>query len=197
MTGADNSRQMPADDEWARLWRDDTRDAASSERAARITMAHVWRFDQKIFWRNAREYAAGLALMGVFLYQIAAGDDRTGGVLGLICVGFVMAYLWWNHRGMQPLDPVADLTAYRNAALNRYDAQIRLLRAVTYWYLLPLMAPMLWQVSRTWATSPWSAVAIVIVDVAVFLFIRWLNVTVATGVLRAGRAKMAAMLPEE
>ena len=89
-------------------------------------MARVWRFDQQIFWRNFREYTAGLVLMVVFAGQIALNNDPFGGAIGLACVGFVMTFLWWKHRHLEPLDPAADLRVYRRALLQRFDDQIRL-----------------------------------------------------------------------
>ncbi|MDZ4797439.1 MAG: hypothetical protein SGI92_04710 [Bryobacteraceae bacterium] len=50
-----------------------------------------------------------------------------------------MAYLWRsNRKTQQPLDPALDVRSYQAALIQRYDAQIRLLSNVKYWYVLPL-----------------------------------------------------------
>jgi hypothetical protein len=160
-------------------------------------MAHVWRFDQKIFWRNFREYAAGIALLVLFGGQIVLGYDRIGGAIGFLSVAFVMAYLWWTHRGLQPLDPAADLAAYRVALLGRFDDQIRLLRTVPYWYLLPLFVPCLWVTGRMWDQQRWRVLVPLAILAALYTVIGWLNVRVGVPRLRRTRAKVEAMFADE
>ena len=136
-------------------------------------------------------------LLVVFLGQLVMGNDRIGALVGIGSVGFVMAYLWWKHRGLQPLDPTADVIAYKTALLARVDDQIRLVRSVTYWYLLPLFLPVLWQAARVWDKRPWAAVLSLAVVGAAFAFVRWLNVTAGVGALLATRANVEAMFPQE
>lgn len=143
-----------------------------------------------------REYAAGLVLMIVFAGQIALNDDRFGGVIGLACVGFVMTFLWWKHRHLEPLDAAADLSLYRRALIKRFDDQIRLLRSVPYWYLLPLVGPGLWGAISQWPREGWMVLIPLGVLVAVFAFIGWLNVRVAVPGLRAARDRVAMMASE-
>ena len=183
--------------DWARLWNDYSVDASHPELLARLTLTHVWKFDQTIFWRNFREYAAGLVVLVVFAGQAILSDDRAGALLGAGCVGFVMLYLWWKHRGLQPLDPMLDLAAYRQAALARYDGQIRLLQTVTYWYLLPLLVPVLWQLARAWPKSPVAAGLMAVVVVGLYGFLRWLNVNVAAVQLKASRERLERMFPND
>jgi len=187
----------PADEDWARMWQGHIGSQEDPERVARRIMAQVWRFDQTLFWRNAREYAAGIVLLVVFLGQLAIGDDRIGALVGIGSVGFVLGYLWWKHRGLQPLDPAADAIAYKAALLARVDDQIRLLRSVTYWYLLPLSLPSLWQAAHVWDKSPWAAALSLAVVGALFGFLRWLNVTAGVGALLATRANVESMFPGE
>jgi hypothetical protein len=163
------------------------------ERVARRIMAQVWRFDQTLFWRNAREYAAGIVLLVVFVGQLVMGDDRIGALVGIGSVAFVMGYLWWKHRGLQPLDPAADVIAYKSALLARFDDQIQLLRSVTNWYLLPLFLPTLWQALHVWKKSPLAAVVSLLVVSALFAFVRWLNVTAGVNALLAARANVESM----
>lgn len=196
MSDANTQHPTREDDELLRLWQHDPSAQADAERAARAMMARVWRFDQQILWRNVREYAVGLVLMVVFAGQIALNHDRFGGAIGLACVGFVMTFLWWTHRRLEPLDPAANLSVYRRALLQRFDDQIRLLRKVPYWYLLPLFGPGLWSAVSQWHRVGWMALAPLAVLVVVFAFIGWLNVKVAVGGLRAARDQVAKMAAE-
>ena len=197
MNGIEDRRLPPTDDKWARMWQGHMTSAQDSERVARTIMAQVWRFDQTLFWRNAREYAAGIVLLVVFLGQLVVGDDRIGALVGIGSVGFVLGYLWWKHRGLQPLDPAADASAYKAALLARVDDQIRLLRSVTYWYLLPLSLPTLWKAMYVWDKRPWAAVLSLAVVVVFFAFVRWLNVRLGVGALLAPRATVESLCSEE
>ena len=197
MNESHHQKNSEPEHEWMRLWREGGVDPSKPESLVRLTLTHVWKFDQTIFWRNFREYAAGLVILTVFAGQAAWGDDRVGGLLGTGCVGFVMLYLWWKHRGLQPLDPMLDLAAYRQAALARYDGQIRLLHTITFWYLLPLLVPVLWQSARVWQKSPIVAVLSAAVVMALYVFLRWLNVNVAAAQLKEARQKLERMFATE
>jgi hypothetical protein len=197
MNSTDDRPLPPPDDEWGHMWQGHMASREDPERVARRIMAQVWRFDQILFWRNAREYAAGIVLLVVFLGQFVMGHDRIGALVGIGSVGFVMGYLWWKHRNLQPLDPAADVRAYRAALLARVDDQIGLLRSVTYWYLLPLALPALWQAVHVWEKSPWAAAIALAAVLAGFAFVRWLNVVVGVNVLLATRAKVETMFAGE
>jgi hypothetical protein len=197
MNSTDEHALPQGDGDWVRMWQGRMACVEDPDRVARTIMAQVWRFDQTLFWRNAREYAAGLVLLIVFLGQLVIGDDRVGALVGIGCVGFVLGYLWWKHRGLHPLDPALDAMAYKAALLARVDDQIRLLRSLTYWYLLPLSLPSLWQAVRVWDKSPWAAVVSLAVVGALFVFLRWLNITAGVGALLAARANVESMLAEE
>ena len=93
MNSADEDTLPPTDQEWTRMWQGRMASEDDPERVARTIMAQVWRFDQTLFWRNAREYAAGIVLLVVFLGQLAMGDDRIGALVGIGSVGFVIGYL--------------------------------------------------------------------------------------------------------
>ena len=183
--------------DWMRVWQNNTPADADPEKVARTIMAQTWKFDQKIFWRNAREYAAGVVLLVVFVGQLGFGRDRIGATVGIVSVAFVMVYLWWKHRGLQPLDPASDLAAYKAALVARYDDQIRLLRSVPYWYLLPLCVLPLWIASNAWHRSPASAVVSLLIVFALYAGIGWLNVVAGARELRIARDKVESMFPQE
>lgn len=108
-----------------------------------------------------------------------------------------MVYLWWTHRQLGPLDATADIATYRAALLKRYDDQIRLLRTMPYWYLMPLFVPALSVAASVWQRSRGMAWGFVAVVAALWLFIGWLNVRVGVRMLRSARAKIESMFPQE
>jgi HAMP domain-containing protein len=61
--------------------------------------------------------------------------------------------------------------------------------------LLPLSLPPLWQAVHVWDKSPWAATVSLAVVVALFAFLRWLNVTRGVDALLATRANVEAMFP--
>jgi hypothetical protein len=190
------------DDELTLLWRNGTSAEPVPEEIARLAgRASIRRFDRRIFWRNFREYAAGMVLFVFFVWQLVTGQARARGMLeyiygGALGVGFVLAYLWWQHRSLSPLDPSADGRAYHAAMLARIDKQIRLLGSVRYWYLLPLYIPGLWVVKQTWKRDPISAMVFLGIYTAVFVFVGWLNERWGVRKLRAARAKIQELYEE-
>jgi hypothetical protein len=188
---------LVAEDEWMQLWQADMAGLPDPERQARMLLTQVWRFDQKVFWRNFREHVAGLVVMVIFAGQLMLGNDRRTAAIGLLCVGFVMVYLWWTHRRLGPLDPAADLATYRATLLRRYDDQIRLLRTVAYWYLAPLFVPMLSVAASAWQRSRGTVWVFVTIVVAVYVLIAWLNVRLGASRLRSVRANIESMFPQE
>ena len=81
--------------------------------------------------------------------------------------------------GLRPLDPASDVAAYKVALVAGYDDQIRLLRSVPYWYLLPLY---LWQfrmAAYIWRKSPAAAIVVLLAVLALYVGIGWLNVVAA------------------
>jgi hypothetical protein len=155
------------------------------------------RFDKAIFRRNSIEYVVGAGMMIFFGWLALMGDEPLKHSVSIVCVGFVLLYLWWKHRHIRPLDPAADGRSYQAAMLERIDCQMQLLRTVRYWYLLPLYIPGLWTVANTWRRSPVAAILGWILITGVFAFIGWLNERAGVAFLRAERAKIEALYREE
>lgn len=98
------------------------------------------RFDRQIRQRDWFETAAALAVVVYVCVRLPGagpGLDRVG--LALLGLGslFVAGWLWWAKR--QAPAPAVDLPAADalRAAIARVDLQVRLLRSVAWWYLLP------------------------------------------------------------
>jgi hypothetical protein len=182
------------EDELKRYWQESTISARNSALVRELS-AKVTQFDRKIFWRNFREYAAGLVLVVWAGYGAFKGNRPSiGMVVGVV---FVMAYLSWQHRKLRPLDPSADVGAYRKALVERFDDQIRLLSRVKYWYLLPLYLPVVWMTVERWPRGPWSAGIGLALVTALYAFIGWLNESWGVRKLQEARATVKAMSEEE
>ena len=158
---------------------------------ARSIAAKIDRFDRKIRWRNGREYVGGGLLIAWFLWLSRIPSGRTIAVAGIVAVGFVMIYLWRSQRATPRLDPASDATSYRKALLDRYDHQIRLLRSVKYWYVLPLY---LWMLLVLVSTPSSAATIPMFVLITLFAgFVVWLNESYGVRKLRAARKEAESM----
>src|SRR5687767_2312644 len=117
MTDSQDRGSVLTEDEWMQLWQANMTGTPDPERQVRMLLTQAWRFDQKVFWRNFREYAAGLVVMVIFAGLLMSGRQTRTAAIGLLSVGFVMVYLWAKHRRLGPLDPTADIATYRTALL--------------------------------------------------------------------------------
>ena len=98
-------------------------------------------FEAMIFWRDFREIGAAL-FVAVFI--IIHGRDWTDWLLALAGTG-VGIFLLRDHLRQRKQRPRAseDLRLYVQHSLGEVRHQSWLLRNVLWWYLLPLMVPML------------------------------------------------------
>ncbi len=183
--------------ELIRMWQESSLpEPIDAGQLARKIAARVERFDRKILWRNLREYAAGAVLIVWFLWQSLDPVRRPLAMAGLVAVGFVMIYLWRSHRRTPPLDAAADVRSYHAALLDRYDRQIRLLRRVKYWYVLPLYLWMLLVIVRVPSRFPGGRISYFLVVTLFAAFIVWLNEGYGVRKLRAARKNAEALLQE-
>jgi hypothetical protein len=159
------------------------------------------RFDGAIFWRNFREYAAGFAILLVFAWLILTDTARKLGMLefvygGALGVVFVLAYLWWQHRSLTPVDPSADARAYQAAMLARIDKQIRLCGRARYWHLLPFYIPGLWAIKQVSKKDPLFAMIGLAIYTGVYVVVGWLNEVWAVRKLRMERSRIEGLYAE-
>ncbi|WP_412069619.1 hypothetical protein [Rubrivirga sp. IMCC43871] len=99
------------------------------------------RFDRTLRWRDRREYAGAIFVAVMFGrgFPSADGLDRVGIVLAVLGAAFVCVWMWRAQRRRPPVAPGAPTAEALRVALERVEIQIRLLRTVAWWYLLPLM----------------------------------------------------------
>lgn len=185
------------EDELKRLWQESIMNGQGGHDPAllRGLSSRVTQFDRKIFWRNFREYAAGLlVLIGASYMAIRGNRPAIAMVFG---VSFVMTYLWWQHRKFRQPDPSTNVLVYEKALLERFNNQIRLLSRVKYWYLLPLYVPIVWMTIEQLSRHIWGAILSLAVVTAAYVFIGWLNEKLAVGHLKEASAKVQAMIEEQ
>ena len=138
---------MNRPDDLERLWQTQPlQKEMRGEEMRQIIVKKTEMFDRKIRRRNLREYLAALFAVPVFLYFARIMPNslaRLGSVIVAAGVLWIVYYLW--RHGSGPADPLPDQTleSYRRALIAKYDHQIRLLRTVKLWYLLPLYAGMM------------------------------------------------------
>ncbi len=123
--------QPPAPEAWTR-----------DEIVARVK-AGARRHDRAIFWRNAREIAAGALLAGVMGWSswLAPGRlPKAAAAAGAASVVFVLAKLVRSRRANPPVREDLAIVDRLQAEVRKVEAEIRLLGSVRSWYLAPLFA---------------------------------------------------------
>jgi uncharacterized membrane protein YbaN (DUF454 family) len=192
-----NSKHTNEDKELIDMWQANTMPGMGDpSQLARNIAGKVNQFDRTIFWRNFREYAAGAVLFVVFGFQLFDAEHRTTALAGLAAVGFVLIYMWNQHRRVRPLDPAADARTYHSELLKRYDDQIKLLRTVKYWYVLPIYAYLLVVLARVPLSLPGHIIPFVIVT-AFGVFVIWLNEGYGVRKLKDDKAKAESLFEEQ
>ena len=181
-------------DDLLRLWHETLLPRRDPEQLARhVARMKLLRFDVAVARRNMREYA-GVALVVLFAgWQMTAGGDRVSAGLAIAAAAFVGMFLWYQHRDMRPLDPSTNARDYQAALLQRIDQQVRLLKRVRYWYLLPLYVPVLRVAFLSWYVRPKAALLFLLVTTLFFVALGWVNERVAVRYLEEERKRVEAL----
>ena len=158
-------------------------------------------FDRIIVVRNWIEYtAAGVLMVVVGSYAFRSDNAlvKAGWLVMAASMAWIVFYLVCFGKGPSTVDPSQDLMRYANALANRYDHQIKLLKSVKYWYLLPPYLGLLLETlgalqerargGLRWIDLIWPAIY-----TAVFAVVWWLNEVYSVGRLRKERAKLLFM----
>ena len=164
-----------------------------------MAMERANRFDRTIKHRNWRE-SGGAALVTVFFAFIAWQSPNAlarAGNLVVAASGLWIIFSMLRH-GREAPSPAADRTLadFQQALLRKYDHQIRLLKNVKYWYLLPLYVGLLLAsagivMARTAQGQPaWPQLIAMAVYTAVFGFVWWLNEGPGVRRLQRERARL-------
>jgi len=162
-------------------------------------------FAATIFWRDVREVGTGLVMVPVWIYM--------GAKMALPWTWYltVPVFLWIAgfmlvdrlRQKRRPVEPADTLRHHIEASLAEVDHQIRLLRNVFWWYLLPpglsilaFFAQVTWQIrDGGWLTAVSAAGAILIAGL-VLGGIYWLNQFAVRTELTPRRDELAALLSD-
>lgn len=97
-------------------------------------------FDRAIIVRNWIECLASVFVIVCFSYFAFKAHNtlvRAGCLMIAASAAWIIFYLFRYGKGPSTVDPSLDLIGYTQALVERYNHQIRLLKSVKYWYLLP------------------------------------------------------------
>jgi hypothetical protein len=141
-------------------------------------------FDRRIAVRNAIECAAAILVVGVYgwaAWNAPSALEKAGNAIVAASAIWIAYYILRFGSGPRALDPGVNLNAYNQLLKEGYEQQIRLLRNVKYWYLLPpyvgvLVASVgLWLRLHGQGQSPRGAVVSVAAVTVVFVLVWILN----------------------
>jgi hypothetical protein len=173
--------------------------AMNPEQLLEIAKRRTAEFDRLIRRRNLREIC-GAIVVAVFFAWTAVKTDAALARIGMIVISismvWIIGYMLRFGREPEAPDASADAETYRLALIARHDRQIRLLRNVKVWYLLPPYLGMLLLSVSSFLDRPhpgWAAYISPIIMTAVYAGIWWLNEVYAVGKLRAARDRLTAL----
>lgn len=159
-------------------------------------------FDRVMALRNWMECIAACVVVVLFGFSALRAEDalvRAGFLVVAAGAAWIIFYLLRYGKQPRDVDPSLDLRGYAEALVNRYDHQIKLLKSVKYWYLLPPYLGLLLGTlgvfrdkARTGVLS-WSDWIWPVMYTAFFGAVWWLNEVYSVRRLRAERAKLLAM----
>lgn len=163
------------------------------------------RFDRMIALRNGMECiacGAVVAIFGFFAFKAHNTLVRTGCLVIAASAAWIIFYILRYGKGPSSVDPSLNLMGYTKALASRYDYQIRLLKSVKYWYLLPPYLGLLLAtagVFQEWAKAGplrWIDFIWPAIFTAVYAAVWWLNEVYSVGRLREERAKLLSITGE-
>jgi hypothetical protein len=132
---------MTTPDELRELWHTPgPRPGKRGEEMLTLVIEKTRTFDRQIAVRNAVECIAAalvVAMFGWFALKAPNEIVRIGMIVVALSGIWIAYYILRYAGGPKNLDPGMDLSAYGRLLRENYDQQIRLLRRVKYWYLLP------------------------------------------------------------
>ena len=150
--------------------------------------------------RNALEYVTILLVAAVLTWMAFQADNRTtqfGDLFVAASSLWIVFYLHRHGRMVKPARPDDCLQAYARSLTENYERQIRLLRGVKYWYLLPMYVGLLIGSLGKYLERPsprgWIAM---LLYTAVFGGVWWLNAGPVVRKLLQARDRVAGMLIE-
>ena len=129
-------------DQLCDLWHGGSHSSIEKEGEEMLTMVieRTRSFDRRIAVRNTIECAAAFVVVGIFAWFAWSAPgllERAGNAMVAASGLWIAYYILRFGSGPRRLDPGVSLNAYNQLLRANYERQIRLLRNVKYWYLLP------------------------------------------------------------
>jgi hypothetical protein len=129
-------------DQLCDLWHGESHSPIEKEGEEMLTMVieRTRSFDRRIAVRNAIECVAAFVVVGIFAWfawRASGLLERVGNAMVAASGLWIAYYILRFGSGPRRLDPGVSLNAYNQLLSANYEQQIRLLRNVKYWYLLP------------------------------------------------------------
>jgi hypothetical protein len=133
---------MNSTDELRNLWRSGAamQPGKRGEEMLSLVIEKTRSFDRRIAVRNIIECLAAafvFYLFSFFAWKAPNAVTRAGMAIVALSGVWIAYYIMHFGAGPKQLDPGMDLSRYSDLLRENYDQQIRLLRRVKYWYLLP------------------------------------------------------------
>ena len=196
---------MSGGDELRELWCSQPFSKTRGEDMLEFVQSRTSGFDRMISVRNwAESVAAGIVVVMFSFFLLRANNplQRTGCLIIAASAGSIIFYMLRYGKGPRRVDPSLTIEEYTKALVNRYDYQIRFLKSVKYWYLLPPYLGLLLgtlgvfqEKTRTgvlsWIDFVWPAIY-----TAFFGVVWWLNESYSVRRLRKERAKLLSITSE-
>jgi hypothetical protein len=171
-------------DDYKQVWQTQSRLTIDTELLVNEVRRNQQQFTTMLFWRDVREVGICVLLVLLWFYvgaKLALPWTWYLIVPALLWVGGYMLADRFRHK-RQPLDPAEPLQHRVKNSLAQIEQQIRLLRSVHWWCLLPMAPPLLaFQIHVTWQIHDrlahwWMFLASHVAIVAiVFAGVYWLN----------------------
>jgi len=133
---------MNSGDELRDLWREQpAAPIRKGEDMLTLVIERTRKFDRQIASRNTREICAALLVIATFAVMAWHAQglvERLGWAITSASGVWIIFYMLRRGTGAGRPDRDASVAAYTAVLAEGYERQIRLLRTVKYWYILPL-----------------------------------------------------------
>ena len=178
-------------DDLCKLWKTQPVKAEMrGEEMQALVLKKTARFDRAIRRRNLREVVASIVGAIAFIYVFWG---QTFWLSRMACFIILGSFAWIAYyllkRGSGPEDPNPDQSAvgYYRALIRKVDYQIRMLRSVKYWYLMPMYIGLMllsagWILERHTAIR-WRDATGPLIYTVIFVAIWWFNEVYGVGKL--------------
>jgi hypothetical protein len=196
---------MNSEDELRELWCAQVpRGQIPGEDLLALVQKRIHSFDRVVTVRNLVESAASGFAFLIFAWLGWSAQEplmRAGYLLIAAGAAWVIYYLVRYGKNTVSADPSQSLPDYTRALVERYDHQIRLLKSVKYWYLMPIYAGLLFTsvglfLEHGWRTPCWRDFDMPALYTAAFAAVWWLNEVYSVDRLRKQRASLLSMIED-